>query len=93
MNKLVIFSQKTQLKRVYVIVNSQLSLSENTFSRHVFYILRYSRYSVYNIWLRLVRSSSYNNTVSMYYIIIHYNDPLTNTETYMYACVCVCTDM
>lgn len=53
----------------------------------MFHILRYSRYSVYNVQLLLVRSFSCNNTVSMYYVIIHYDDPLTNMETYTYICV------
>lgn len=92
MNILVAFLRRNAVEAsIYITVNSQLSLSENTFPGHMFYILRYSGYSVYNVCLQLVRPSSCANTVSMHYIIMHYNDPLTNMETYMF--VYVCTDI
>lgn len=57
---------------------------------HVRHILCYPSYPVYNIWVQLC-SSSYNNTVSMYYIIMHYNDLLTNMDAYVYVDAYMCT--
>lgn len=76
---------------IYYCKQSVKFVRKYIFRTHVRYILCYPSKLVYNIWVQL-RSSSYNNTVSMHYIIMHYNDLLTNMDTCVYAdgCICMC---